>query len=105
MTEERKTYLDKILEKRRRKKENIIPQFKMPDISEIVSKIFGMLGNAFANAAEVSKHIAEDLKKEHGLNGKTRKTCNREQKKRKDYRSLKSIRHTKICICKRLQEC
>nr|DAX13268.1 MAG TPA: hypothetical protein [Bacteriophage sp.] len=44
-------------------KENIIPQFKMPDISEIVSKIFETLGNAFANAAEVSKRIAEDLKR------------------------------------------
>lgn len=40
-------------------KENIIPQFKMPDIS----KIFEMLGNAFANAAEASKRIAEDLKR------------------------------------------
>lgn len=51
-----------------RAKENIIPQaaapqFKMPDISEIVSKIFETLGNAFANAAETSKRIAEDLKR------------------------------------------
>ena len=56
-----------------RAKENIIPQFtipqatapqfKMPDVSEIVSKIFEALGNAFANAAEASKRIAEDLKR------------------------------------------
>ena len=51
-----------------RAKENIIPQatapqFKMPDISEIASKIFEALGNAFANAAEASKRIAEDLKR------------------------------------------
>lgn len=54
-------------------KENIIPQFtipqatapqfKMPDVSKIVLKIFETLGNAFANAAEVSKRIAEDLKR------------------------------------------
>lgn len=56
-----------------RAKENIIPQFtipqaaapqfKMPDVSEIVAKIFETLGNAFANAAEASKRIAEDLKR------------------------------------------
>lgn len=40
-----------------------IPQFKMPDISEIVSKIFETLGNAFANAAEASKRIAENIKR------------------------------------------
>ncbi len=39
------------------------PQFKMPDISEIVSKIFETLGNAFANAAEASKRIAENIKR------------------------------------------
>lgn len=47
-----------------RAKENILPQatapqFKMPDISEI----FEMLGNAFANAAEASKRIAENIKR------------------------------------------
>mgnify|MGYP000935406599 CR=1 FL=1 len=40
MTEERKAYLDKI-----------------------VSKIFETLGNAFANAAEASKRIAENIKR------------------------------------------
>lgn len=51
-----------------RAKENIIPQavapqFKMPDVSEIASKIFEALGNAFANAAEASKRIAENIKR------------------------------------------
>ena len=51
-----------------RAEENIIPQatapqFKMPDVLEIVPKFFEALGSVFANAAEVSKRIAEDIKR------------------------------------------